>query len=346
MKIGILSLVLGRNYGGILQQYALKKYLESQGHQVVILNRQPNESNFIKQTLREMLKAFGMKRFNTFPRKEPNLESFIQREFQVTAPASSSKAFKVLCRTENIDAIVYGSDQIWRCEFERHFGLDYFGVSTPVAIKQVAYAPSFGLDTWEYSTQETTQITKSFANFTAISSREESGVSLIKNYLHYDAALVCDPTILLTADDYSKIASKPLQSKPYCFIYWLGDKETMDEVVNNHLQEKGMDVISINLRTDYPLPSIEDWLSYLINAEYVITDSFHGTVFSLLFHKQFFIHCNKSGGFGRLETLLKRVGAGSKLLNPNIEIDYSVINDRVSEFRSQSQSFLNQALSQ
>lgn len=345
MKIGILSLMLGRNYGGILQQYALKTYLESQGNQVVILNRQPDESNFLKRIVRMILKAAGVKRFNQAPRQEPNLRPFIQREFRVSTLASSSRSFKQLCKTENLDAIVYGSDQVWRREFEIHYGLDYFGVSTPATIKQVAYAPSFGLDAWEYTSQETDRITQSLARFAAISSREESGVNLIKKYLHHDASLVCDPTMLLTAEDYSKIASKPLQSKPYCFVYWLGDKESMNEAVSKCPMVKDLEVISINLRADYPLPSIEDWLSYIANAAYIITDSFHGTVFSLLFHKQFYIHCNKSGGFSRLETLLKRVGAESKLNNPMEDVNYSTVNTRIDDFRNQSQTFLKQALS-
>lgn len=345
MKIGILSLYLGRNYGGILQQYALSKYLESLGHQVVILNRQYNGGGFVMRMIRKTLKSLGVKRYNQTPRPEYNIQPFIQREFTITSPASSSSQFAKLCKKEGLDAIVYGSDQIWRREFELNYGLDYFGVVTPASAKQIAYAPSFGLDVWEYNASETAQIKESLSRFVALSSREESGVRLIKENLSFDAALVSDPTMLLTAEQYAQISSKPIQNNPYCFVYWLGDEESMKQTIEGCERIKGLKVVTLNLRSTYPLSSIEDWLSYIANADYVITDSFHGTVFSLLFQKQFYIHCNKSGGFSRLETLLKRVGAENKLTNPTEEVDYSTVNTRINDFRNQSQSFLKQALS-
>lgn len=345
MKIGILSLALGRNYGGILQQYALSKYLESLGNQVVIINRQPNSDGFLKTAIRNTLKSLGIKRYNRQPRVEPNLRDFIQREFTVSPPVSSARQFLNLCKKEQFDAIVYGSDQIWRREFELSCGLDYFGVSTPDAVKQIAYAPSFGLDVWEYNEKETSVILDSLSRFSALSSREESGIKLIKDNLALDASLVSDPTMLLAASHYATISSLPKIKKPYCFVYWLGDMDSMNEVIKCKTANRNLALVSINLRSDYPLPSIEDWLSYLKNAEYVITDSFHGTVFSLLFHKQFYIHCNKSGGFGRIETLLTKIGAESKLTNPEQNIDYEVVEKRICAFRSESQSFLNDALS-
>jgi len=345
MKIGILSLYLGRNYGGILQQYALSKYLESLGHQVVILNRQYNGGGFVMRMIRKTLKSLGVKRYNPTPRPEYNIKPFIQREFTITTQVSSSKQFAKLCKKEGLDAIVYGSDQIWRREFELNYGLDYFGVVTPASAKQIAYAPSFGLDVWEYNARETARIKESLSRFVALSSREESGVKLIKENLSLEATLVSDPTMLLTAEQYSQMSSKPIQNNPYCFVYWLGDEESMKQTIEGCERIKGLKVVTINLRTTYPLPSIEDWLSYISNADYVITDSFHGTVFSLLFQKQFYIHCNKSGGFSRLETLLKQVGAESKLTNPTEEVDYSTVNTRINDFRNQSQAFIKQALS-
>lgn len=344
MKIGILSLYLGRNYGGILQQYALSKYLESLGHQVVILNRQYNGGGFVMRMIRRTLKSLGVKRYNQTPRPEYNIQPFIQREFTITSPASSSKQFARLCKKEGIDAIVYGSDQIWRREFELNYGLDYFGTATPSNIRQIAYAPSFGLDVWEYSASETAKIKESLSSFVALSSREESGVKLIKDNLSLEANLVSDPTMLLTAGQYAQLSSNPLQKKPYCFVYWLGDEDSMNKTIDGCDRIKGLEVVSINLRTTYPLPSIEDWLSYIANADYVITDSFHGTVFSLLYQKQFYIYCNKSGGFSRLETLLRRVDAEDKLNNPAEDVDYSNVSTRIDDFRKQSQSFLKQAL--
>lgn len=346
MKIGILSLSLGRNYGGILQLYALSKYLESLGHQVVVLNRQPNDGGTIKKIIRKVLSMMGIKRYRQPLRIEINIDPFIQREFTFSVPAHSSRQFAQLCKKEGLDAIFYGSDQIWRREFEQHCGLDFFGASTPKYVRQVAYAPSFGLDVWEYSPKETMRIKLLLSRFKALSCRESSGAQLINDKLNLVATVVCDPTILLTVDDYNEQASEHSCPKGYCFVYWLGDEQSMNKTIDRYSRIQGLDVVTINLRTTTPLPTIEDWLSLIKNASYVITDSYHGTVFSLLFHKQFYVYCNNSGGFSRIETLFNVVGVQGKLNNPDQELDYALVEPLLNRFRFQSRLFINNSLSE
>lgn len=345
MKIGILSQSMGRNYGGILQQYALSKYLESLGHSVIILNRQPNNGGAFKRAILQCLKHVGVKRYQTSGTKEGNIDRFINREFIISKPLYSGLSLSKVCKKEHLDAVIYGSDQIWRRAFELRYGLDYFGASTPLSIRQIAYAPSFGLDVWEYTAKETANIKKTLNNFYAISSREESGVKLISDFLGLKASLVCDPTMLLEKEHYEKLTPYQFPQNPYCFVYWLGDKESMDSVINDYTNRgEKKEIIAINLRDRKELPGIEQWLGYIKNAEYVITDSFHGTVFAILFKKQFEVHCNKSGGYGRIQTLLGQLGLTKKLSDLQAPVDFSKVDDAVMAFRHHSQDYLIKAL--
>ena len=298
MRIGILSLSMGRNYGGILQQYALSKFLESLGHNVIILKRQPNNGSVFKRTLLQFLKHIGVKRYQTSSTKEGNIDQFINREFIISNPLFSGSSFSKECKKEQLDVIIYGSDQIWRRAFELKYGFDYFGASTPLSIRQIAYAPSFGLDVWEYTLKETDIIKKSLRNFYAISSREESGIKLIADYLGLEASLVCDPTMLLEKEHYEKLSSPYTPKVPYCFVYWLGDKDSMNYAINEYNNHSVTnEVIAINLRDFKELPSIEQWLCYIRNAEYVITDSFHGNIIGGQSHRRERLHLVHKSAF-------------------------------------------------
>lgn len=345
MKIGILSQSMGRNYGGVLQQYALSKYLESLGHNVIILNRQPNNGGAFKRAILHCLKHVGVKRFQTSGTTEGNINRFINSKFTISKPLYSGSSLSKECNKEHLNAVIYGSDQIWRRAFELRYGLDYFGASTPLSIRQIAYAPSFGLDVWEYTVKETANIKETLSNFYAISSREESGVKLISDFLGLKASLVCDPTMLLEKEHYEKLTPYQSPQNSYCFVYWLGDKESMDSVINDYINRgEKKEIIAINLRDRKELPGIEQWLGYIKNAEYVITDSFHGTVFAMLFKKQFEVHCNKSGGYGRIQTLLGQLGLTKKLSDLQAPVDYSKVDDAVMAFRYHSQDYLIKAL--
>lgn len=344
MKIGILSLSMGRNYGGILQQFALSQFLQSLGHKVIIVNRQPNNGGFVMRSIRKAMGHFGVRRYRQRSCPKTKIRSFITDYFNMSEPVFSSYGLRQLCKREGINILVFGSDQIWRREFEMKYGLDYFGVSTSKNIKKVAYAPSFGMDKWEYSTRETVRIKQSLSTFAALSAREEAGVKLIKDNLQLDAALVSDPTMLLDGDFYAKIASPQIHIKPYCFVYWLGEKEVINKVIEKYKAKNDMKIVVIRLRDQVDLPSIEEWLSLIKNASYVITDSFHGIVFSVLFGRQFEVHCNKSGGYGRIQTLMHQLNLDEKLITPNAPVDYTTLYSSLHTFQEFSKAYLKNSI--
>lgn len=343
----MLSLGLGRNYGGILQQFALVKYLEQKGIKVIVLNRKPTNGNVFKRVALFILRAIGIKRFKLDKVKDTSLQQFIDREFIFSKPLYTGRRLYNVCKKEHLNTIVYGSDQIWRRDNAIRYGFDYFGASTPLYVRKIAYAPSFGLDTWEYTDSETRQIKNLLESFYALSCREESGVELIKEKLGFNASLVCDPTMLLEESDYAKIASSRLTGSPYCFVYWLGDKASMESAIHIFkIRNQGLGIIALNLRDKKnEFPEVTEWLSLIRNASYVITDSFHGTVFSIIFKRQFEVYCNLSGGYSRIQTLLNQLGLQNKLIDMSVPVDYEKIDDTLHRFIQFSKGFLDNALS-
>ena len=336
----------GRNYGGILQQYALLKSLEALGHEAVVLRREPNDG-CLKRTVRGLLEGLGLRRRSSARKDEPAIREFVEKELPFSAPVVSGAQFRRLCRRESLDALVYGSDQIWRRAFALRYGFDYFGASTPESVRQIAYAPSFGLDEWQFTAAETARLRRLLSRFAAVSSREQSGVRLIGDNLGIAAELVCDPTLLPGADFYDRLAGPARRTGEYCFVYWLGDTASMDGAVSVFREgHPGFEVVAVNLRERRPLPGIGEWLALIRDAGYVITDSFHGTVFSLLFSRQFEVHCNKSGGYDRILTLLGQIGLEDKLGDMTLPVDYPSIAAGLEQYRSRSLDFLKKALSE
>ena len=154
-----------------------------------------------------------------------------------------------------------------------------------------------------------------------------------------EAEHVLDPTMLLRAEDYASITNPRIEPDDYVFVYWLGSADEKQKAIDTAVID-GKKIIDISLRGRGTLMPIEDWLSYIKYAEYVITDSFHGCVFSILFQKQFTIFSNNSGGNGRLKSLFNMLH-----INPNEKtINYSLVGVRLNELRNKSCSFLLQSL--
>ena len=336
MKLAILTHPLGVNYGGILQAFALSSYLKGQGHDVTVLNRQSNLP-LAKRILKSVLVALHHPRYNN-PRYK-HLVSFVKKYINYSKPLSTDGQMTGFVKGKSIDAVIVGSDQVWRTSFAMGYGYNYFLDFVPAGVRKLSYAASFGLSKWEYNKEQTTRIQQLLSNFNAVSVREDEGVILCKENLGISAEHVLDPTMLLRADDYQHITSKRLVEENYVFVYWLGSEDEKRKALESAKIE-GKRIIDISLRGSDPLMSIENWLSYIKYADHVVTDSFHGCVFSILFQKQFTICANNSGGNGRLKSLFTVLD-----VNPgNTPIDYSVVKARLDNLRSHSYDFINNAL--
>lgn len=340
MKIGILTHPQSTNYGGILQCYALCTYLRKLNHEPIVIQRVADKSFFLWSIVRNILRVCHFPRYyhpETVDRMV-NIRPFIQKHLARTEPVNSQNKMKKVCKKYGLDAVIVGSDQVWRHDYAMKYGFNYFLDFVPDDVVKASYAASFGLSDWQYTHRETEIIKQLLDRFKGISVREEDAVSLIKDNTGKNALQLIDPTMLLKQEDYDNITSHRLLKEKYVFVYWLGDKNLIASAIESYKTE-GYTIVNINLRDICEQISVEDWLSYIKYADYVITDSFHGCVFSILFERQFIAFGNKSGGNNRIKSLCKMFGFESETFK-----QYLNVNNKLEILRQNTNNYINNTL--
>lgn len=371
MKIGILTLPPYANYGGILQAYALQNVLQDMGHEVCVL---VNEHKFYKPTKEEYVKRMILKLLGK------NIIIRAEKKAEKEAPFIFEKLWRFIdthikkCNVSKLDdleasqfdAIVVGSDQIWRpryfqklwrCPIQNAF----LSFSETWSLKRIAYAASFGVDKWEYDPNQTNLCGKYAKKFDAISVREKSGVRLIKENFALLSECVLDPTMLLCIEKYKSLfKSKALPTHKQGLLNYILDIDNRKvDIINTFAKAKSLDVFSVT-NTHVPItasvekrvmPSVEEWLKGFYDADFVVTDSFHACVFSILFGKPFVAIGNTDRGLGRFKSLLETFGLEDHLCYSEGQIDYNrdySIPDKVylilDDLRRKSFGFLQDAL--
>ena len=355
MKIGIVTQPLYNNYGGLLQNYALQQVLKRLGHDAKTIDFVGCISvtryvlSICKLLLVSILKCKRpqIRPYVAIPTFRNSLmDNFVNNHIDKTRIVHSYT--KGIIIEEQFDAIIAGSDQIWRPRYNRYIE-DMYLKFIPVGIKKIAYAASFGVDTWEYNDQLTKRCAKLARRLDAISVREISGVTLCKDYLGVDAISVLDPTILAGAEVYIPLLKKKT-GDDYVFAYILDMTPEKKEFVESMARQRGMEVKIHGANREATL-SVEEWLSMIANASMVVTDSFHGTVFSILFHRDFLSIANTARGATRFTSLLRPLNLESRMINiTEMELTHSsVINwkevDNILDVqRKESMNFLSKAL--
>lgn len=374
MKIGILTLPLHTNYGGILQAYALQTVLERMGHEVVVFNKEIPISKVSPRILlmRFVLKLLGRdivifserKASREAPKVNKSLISFRKKYIH---EEYISKLFDMV--NYKLDCIVVGSDQVWRPKYFKEEWSEpmenaFLSFTRGCSIKRISYAASFGTDNWEYTDSETEKIRELVKLFNAISVRESSGISLLKDYLNVDSELVLDPTLLLSKDDYIELfkISKEQQSPGKILVYLLNPNTKQNEIIHNLERSMYLTSFSVNRKGISPtapieqriLPSVESWLRGFYDAELIVTDSFHACVFSIIFGKPFVVFGNKQRGLTRIDSLLIKFNLSSCLIDEDIDIkripeiikqiDFVKVKEILEQERVASRKFLEMAL--
>ena len=376
MRIGILTLPLNTNYGGILQAYALQTVLERMGHVVVVFDT-PNKAFLpplwklpLSFSKRIVLKFLGktnrvfIERYNNKVRSvitqhiQPFVDTYLHRKV--------IRSFKDL-KQEDYDAIIVGSDQVWRIIYFPRLWLGqqienaYLDFAKNWNIKRIAYAASFGTENWEYDEEQTKKCKNLLRKFDAVSTREVDGVKLCKAKFEVDAHHVLDPTMLLSMDDYMALFQKANtpKSEGTLLNYVLDETEEIDCLINKVATDKHLVPFAVNNPFEYddskPLqqrikPSVETWLRGFSDAKFVMTDSFHACVFSILFKKQFAVIGNKVRGLSRIESLLECLGIEDRIVEDSNQvmqlpqINYDLVYVKLEQFRKKSWKFLNEAL--
>lgn len=373
MKIAIMTQPLGRNYGGIMQAWALQQVLKSAGHEPVTIDRQADAKgpayHAARLGYRTLQKALGKRQgLINFERHFPyilqNTQAFITQHLSMSKRLDSTAKLKAHFEHEQYDAVIVGSDQTWRPSYSpniENFFLDFLQGSD---IKRIAYAPSFGVDEWEFTEEQTRRCAPLAKQFDAISVRESSGVDLCKKYLGVDATHVLDPTLLLERQTYEALYKKkdlPARQGIYTYILdqadWKGHVvETVKQVLNkpqfsNQPTETDLAKLSKETLSDSVMPSLEGWIKGFAEADFVITDSFHGTVFSIIFNKPFLVVGNNERGLSRFKSLLDIFDLNDRLVAKSCvgvsdikakDIEWERVNAKLLALRETSISFLKE----
>ena len=364
MRIGIITLNLGYNFGGILQAYALQTVLERMGHKVSVINfpyrrRSPlwkMPFKIVKRILKKLLinrntRILEERWWNrNYPIIASNTLKFVKRYVHRHIVKDMSEI-----KEGQFDGFVVGSDQVWRTVY---YGGDirdaYLRFAEGWNVKRVAYAPSFGKDTWSYTKEQTEDCARLLNLFDAVSVREVSGVRLIKEYLGVDAEHVLDPTLLLKKEDYIKLfeAYHTPKSKGTLLDYILDAAPEKTRLVETIARERGLVSFHVNSRfleagtpkEETIQPPVEEWLRGFYDSSYVVTDSFHACVFSIIFNKPFLALGNKGRGMSRFTSLLGMFGLESRLYDgvsiPDDDIDWLSVNNKLQLLRKKSFEFL------
>lgn len=334
MKIGIITQPLSNNYGGLLQNYALQQILIRLGHSPMTIDQPaflPAWSfyAFLSDAItifKNIIKVF-------FPNKQKGkllrklrleektkgirIRSFVENRIITTPKLFSSKSIREECRRQGFDVYIVGSDQVWRPRYNLQQDNAFLSFTDNWKVKRIAYAASFGTDKWEFSKRQTIKYRELLQKFNKVSVREKSAISLCKEYFHINTFTVLDPTMLLDTSDYIKLAGKETDSDGNLFVYLLSPNPEKYSIVDSIEQRLSLTQFYVwpqRFEANEILPSVEKWIKSFIDAEFVICDSFHGAVFSILFNKEFILLPNDLRGNTRFETLLETFKLEERLL--------------------------------
>jgi hypothetical protein len=362
MKIGIINLAWANdNYGAILQAVGLEHILRKIGCKVETVNIYHKikisdffSKNGIKTIFRKVIfvsninNAYSLVQF----RKEN-----INLTRKVFFDVRDFYEYKF-----DLDACIVGSDQVWKDVFiDSEWVKIYFLDFLPNGINKIAYAASFGGDTWTAKKNTTQYIRNALQQFNAVSVRELSGVKICSEILGVKAQLAVDPSLLIGRDFWERVVDKN-NSNDHArnIVFFLINKKKrkvfmqLIAMIKKKSGKEAREISRHNLlgRFFEPIPI---WLRKIKDAEFVITDSLHGICFSIVFEKQFIIYMpNKNETLTRIISLLSQLGISERLIsNANEEkvdnllrdkIDYSQVNKRLEEMREGSMNFLKNAL--
>lgn len=378
MKIGILTQPLATNYGGILQCYALMTTLKKLGVNPVVISRTYRSlSNdyygmFFRIYHHMLYCIHHMCIIPMISKKDrnkiaENTNAFINKYIKPrTTQLYTDKALKRIINSQNYDGYIVGSDQCWRPRYSPNIKNYFLDFTKGKECKRIAYAASFGVNNWEFSKSETNICSALAKQFNAISVREYSGIKLCKDNLGTEAIHVLDPTMLLEKEHYENLINneKEPKSPGNLFCYILDQTKNKTDIIENistHCKLTPFTVMPKNKLTamnaqqninDCIFPSVTKWLRAFMDAEMIITDSFHGCVFSIIFNKPFWVIANKQRGLTRFESLLSLFDLESRIvsddqnnhLNWSEDIDWNSVNNKRKKLQNKSLDFLKSNL--
>lgn len=383
-KIGcVIAYTEGHNnYGTSLQGYAMLKKIQQLGYEVEVIHYVKRltivqKIKFVVNAIRagEIKNIISRLTAKQVKKKHPQYAAHIAER---TEAVNAYKAKKLLPLFHtyvgydalhkgslNYSAVVVGSDQVWTPMSlpNKFFNLLFVDDS----VRKVAYASSFGVS--EIPAFQRKATGAYLDRFYKIGVREQRGKEMVETLSHQKATVVADPTLLLTREEWEEEISdaRPNESEPYIFCYFLGTNQEARKAANELKEKTDYKIITIRHMDEY-VPEDEefgddapynvdpnDFVKYISKAAYVCTDSFHCTVFSILFHRQFmtfyrFATTNKTGRNSRIDSLFNILGLRDRLYAGNVSaidqpITYDKVDEKLKNLRENSFDFLKSSLS-
>lgn len=372
MKIGILTLHRVKNYGSVLQTYAVCEVLRKKGHIPIVIDYIPERMKPWPDLLyvrpdRYTIKGKKVKMLHfmfilasVIPRAYyyNQFRSFVKR--RVTTTPKKYYKFDDLCNAEfDFDMYINGSDQIWNMDWENDIDRAYLLGFAPKDKPKGSFAASFGKK--ELTSREYEIMGEYLRDYSYISVRESTGLEILRKMGINSAKHILDPTLMLTKSDWSKIASKRLVKKKYLLVYQLQPESDLIKYAREIADKAGLIVVDFcrkfkcspgydkNLAFRKP----EDFLSAIMYADFVVTDSFHCTAFSINFERRFlsldFYYPERQRSLLNMLDLLDRFIPKNSNLDIKAlleEIDYERVNKKLNSERIYGDGFINEMLAE
>lgn len=370
MKAGIVTFQRVNNYGTVLQAYALQHAVNGLGVDCDIIDYHRNNVKDViiwqKNKYASLLKGKPDKQLYT------NWEFFKIMVLEVFLNQLASKKFDNFRKKMKFsrpvtkdtikelngeyDLFISGSDQVWNCgrvNLDATYMLDFVKDEN----KKVSYAASFGFK--KIPEKYINKYREVLKDYRMVSVREQDGIEIYKKLTGKTAKLVIDPTMLLTKEDWLKIAAPRQQQKPYILVYQLGTSATLLKFAKKLAKAQNCELLVLphavrgGLRTKWCLgKGPEEWLSLFIHAKYVITNSFHGTAFSINLNKEFFVEVSEKRSRvaiqSRVYNLLKLVHLENRIISDSVQvkekINYKEVNQKLNAQRESSFTYLKALL--
>lgn len=370
MRIGIITWFRYENYGTKLQAIALQSYLRSLGHDVQLIDfpvpdppRPHKKKKFLNRVygrLNYMMLQYARKRYSDpLAMKSLRMKQVINEQCIVTEPIKNDEDYINICN--QFDLIICGSDQIWNPNWHHPY---YYADFPEIKAKKISYAPSIGIR--EIPEDKKELIYESLKSFSMITVRENRAASLLESIIGYKPQKVLDPTMLITKEQWIDLFGlKTNEKQQYLLCYFLSDNKNHWKAARRLAREKHMTIRIIPQMgfsyfykgEKYLDAGVKEFLDLILNADYVLTDSFHGTVFSLLFEKEVytFERFKDDRYFSqndRVIELADEFNIRNHLLQYNTRriicvppINYTEIRHRLELLRERSETILNNEIS-
>ncbi len=358
MKIGIITQPLRGNYGGLLQNYALQEILIQLGHQPITLELMSIRSglkNIIYQINNFTKYIFGKSPYPILPyapyRSNIKIKKFVKDHINTSNTLLNSFPMQLIKKLD-LGAIIVGSDQVWRPKYNASLTDMYLKFCHDKKVRKIAYAASFGTSEFEYNEVQCQECANLLSKFHSVSVREKTGLNILRKLNFRHGVQVLDPTLLLGKAGFDKLLLDNINTteEPYLGCYVLDNDEKLNDIiqiisVNNNLYK-----IKRFGENTYGFGPLE-WITAIKNAQLFVTDSFHGTVFCLLYHVPFFSFINSNRGADRFLSLLEPLGLLDRLISDISDcdkryshIDWNKVDNTLNNYRNNSLSFLKNSL--